>query len=180
MATNGWAVTSLEPDETARKVAKEKYDLALQSPSDLYYLDNNQFDAIAMWHVLEHVHDLQGYLNKFHEILKPNGKLIIAVPNYTSNDASNYGSSWAAYDVPRHLYHFSPHSIDTLAKLKGFVVKAYKPMWFDSFYVSMLSEKYKNGNENLIAAFWQGLISNFKTIGNPKNCSSVIYVLGKQ
>lgn len=180
MATNGWQVTSLEPDDTARKVAKDKYHLELQSPNDLYYLENNQFDAIAMWHVLEHVHDLQGYLNKFHDILKPNGKLVIAVPNYTSYDATYYGSSWAAYDVPRHLYHFSPQSIDTLAKLKGFTVKAYKPMWFDSFYVSMLSEQYKNGKGNLVAAFFRGLISNIKTIGNPKNCSSVIYVLAKQ
>ncbi len=180
MATNGWQVTSLEPDDTARKVAKDKYHLELQSPSDLYYLKNNQFDAIAMWHVLEHVHDLQGYLNQFHDILKPNGKLVIAVPNYTSYDATYYGSSWAAYDVPRHLYHFSPQSIDTLAKLKGFTVKAYKPMWFDSFYVSMLSEQYKNGKGNLVAAFFRGLVSNIKTIGNPKNCSSVIYVLAKK
>ncbi len=180
MATNGWAVTSLEPDDTARKVAKDKYGLELQSPSDLYYLDNNQFDAIAMWHVLEHVHDLQGYLNKFYDILKPNGKLIIAVPNYTSNDASFYDTTWAAYDVPRHLYHFSPQSINALAKAKGFTVKAYKPMWFDSFYVSMLSEQYKNGKGNLLAAFWQGLLSNVKALRNFKNCSSVIYILAKQ
>lgn len=180
MTNNGWAVTSLEPDMTARKVAMDKYNLLLEDTSNLYYLEANQFDAIAMWHVLEHVHDLQGYLTKFHEILKPTGRLVIAVPNYTSYDAEHYAKHWAAYDVPRHLYHFSPQSMDVLAKLKGFTVKVYKPMWFDSFYVSMLSEQYKNGKGNLLAAVWSGLISNLKTLGNNKRCSSVIYVLAKQ
>ncbi|MBC7721604.1 MAG: class I SAM-dependent methyltransferase, partial [Pedobacter sp.] len=180
MKDNEWEVTSLEPDMTARKVAMDKYDLLLQDTSNLYYLEANQFDAIAMWHVLEHVHDLQGYLDKFHEILKPNGRLIIAVPNYTSYDAEHYAEHWAAYDVPRHLYHFSPQSMDVLAKLKGFTVKAYKPMWFDSFYVSMLSEQCKNGKGNLLAAVWSGLISNLKTLSNNKRCSSLIYVLAKQ
>ncbi len=179
MKENAWQVTSLEPDMTARKVAMDKYNLLLQDTSDLYYLEPNQFDAIAMWHVLEHVHDLQGYLTKFYEILKPNGRLIIAVPNYTSYDAEHYAEHWAAYDVPRHLYHFSPQSMDVLAKLKGFTIKAYKPMWFDSFYVSMLSEQCKNGKGKLLAAVWNGLVSNLKTLGNNKRCSSVIYVLAK-
>ncbi len=179
MKAANWEVTALEPDATARRTAMEKDGLELQDTSNLYYLESNQFDVITMWHVLEHVHDLQGYLTKFHEVLKPNGRLIIAVPNYTSYDATHYSENWAAYDVPRHLYHFSPQSIDTLAKLKGFTVKAYKPMWFDSFYVSMLSEQYKNGKRNLLAAVWNGLFSNLKMIGNSKNCSSVIYVLAK-
>jgi predicted SAM-dependent methyltransferase len=123
---------------------------------------------------------LHGYLEKYHNILKPNGRLIIAVPNYTSYDAKVYHEHWAAYDVPRHLYHFSPASMDKLASLKGFTVKAYKPMWFDSFYVSMLSEQYKNGKSNLIAAVWNGLISNLKILGDSKRCSSVIYVLAKK
>ena len=115
----------------------------------------------------------------FHEVLKPNGRLIIAVPNYTSYDAVRYAENWAAYDVPRHLYHFSPESMDTLARLKGFTVKAYKPMWFDSFYVSMLSEQSKNGKGNLVAAVFNGLLSNLKMVGNSKKCSSIIYVLAK-
>ena len=180
MTTAGWQVTALEPDTTARKLAFEKDGLLLQDVANLYYLESNQFDAITLWHVLEHVHDLQGYLDKFYDLLKPNGKLIIAVPNYTSADAKQYVESWAAYDVPRHLYHFSPQSIDALAKLKGFTVKAFKPMWFDSFYVSMLSEKYKNGKENIIAAIYSGLLSNLKSLGNNKNCSSITYVLAKQ
>ena len=180
MTTAGWRVTALEPDATARKLAFEKDGLQLQDANNIYYLENNQFDAITLWHVLEHVHDLQGYFNKFYDLLKLNGKLIIAVPNYTSADADQYVESWAAYDVPRHLYHFSPQSIDALASLKGFTVKAYKPMWFDSFYVSMLSEQYKNGKGNIVTAFYNGLISNLKAMGNSKKCSSVIYILAKQ
>ena len=181
MKNAGWEVTGLEPDPTARKVALEKFELLLDIPDSLFQLPANSFDAITMWHVLEHVHDLQGYLQQYHTILKPNGKVFIAVPNYTSGDADTYQEFWAAYDVPRHLYHFSPKSMEMLANLKGFRVKAFKPMWFDSFYVSMLSEQYKNGGKgNLIKAFFNGLASNFKTVFNTKSCSSVIYVLEKK
>ncbi len=180
MQQAGWLVTGLEPDENARQVALSKFNLCLQPVSTIYDLQANQFDAITMWHVLEHVHDLHGYLEKFHAVLKDNGKLFIAVPNYTSYDAQLYKEYWAAYDVPRHLYHFSPKSMEMLAAAKGFAVKAFKPMWFDSFYVSMLSEQYKKGTGNLLAAFWNGGLSNLKAMASVKKCSSVIYVLSKQ
>lgn len=179
MQNAGWQITALEPDATARKLAFEKDGLQLQDANDIYHLQSNQFDAITLWHVLEHVHDLHGYFDKFYDLLKPTGKLIIAVPNYTSADAAHYIENWAAYDVPRHLYHFSPQSVDKLAKLKGFTVRAYKPMWFDSFYVSMLSEQYKNDKGNIVAAFYNGLISNIKAMENNKKYSSIIYVLAK-
>ncbi|NCI46183.1 class I SAM-dependent methyltransferase [Sediminibacterium soli] len=180
MQRAGWSVTGLEPDATARKNAREKYGLSLLSPEELYHLPPSQFDAITLWHVLEHVHDLQGYLEKFHRVLKPGGKLIIAVPNYTSYDARVYGEYWAAYDVPRHLYHFSPLSMRKLSAAKGFAMESIHPMWFDSFYVSMLSEKYRNGSGNLIGAAWNGLVSNLSAFSGTEKCSSLIYVLGKQ
>lgn len=180
MQQAGWNVTALEPDDTARKNALNKYGLALQSPDELFNLPGAHFDAITMWHVLEHVHDLQGYLTQFATILKKDGKLIIAVPNYTSYDANAYGAFWAAYDVPRHLYHFSPKSMELLGNAKGFSLKAIKPMWYDSFYVSMLSEQYKNGSGNLPGALWHGLLSNMKAMFDKKKCSSVIYVFGKK
>ena len=179
MNQSGWQVTGLEPDTTARQVALNKFGLQLDEPEKLFSLPANTFDAITMWHVLEHVHNLHGYLEQYHKILKPNGRLIIAIPNYTSYDAQHYNEYWAAYDVPRHLYHFSPKSMDTLAVLKGFKIEAYKPMWFDSFYVSMLSEKYKTGKDNHPKAVWNGFLSNLKALGNSKLCSSVIYVLAK-
>ncbi|MDB5209484.1 MAG: class SAM-dependent methyltransferase [Sediminibacterium sp.] len=180
MQQAGWTVTALEPDDIARENASNKYGLQLQSPENLFRLDASQFDAITMWHVLEHVHDLHAYLTQFEVILKPGGRLIIAVPNYTSYDAKAYKEFWAAYDVPRHLYHFSPKSMELLGNRKGFTLIDTKPMWFDSFYVSMLSEQYKNGSGNLIGAMWNGMISNVKALGEKKKCSSVIYIFSKK
>ena len=129
-----------------------------------------------MWHVLEHVHQLHEYIQTFHRILKSNGTVIIAVPNYTSRDAAIYKSFWAAYDVPRHLYHFSPKSMKLLMEQHGFKVVQCKHMWFDSFYVAMLSEQYKNGRNNLLRAGWNGMLSNLYALSDAKRCSSVIYV----
>ncbi len=180
MKTAKWTVTGLEPDNTARTVAYNKFQLELQPPADLFNLPNNSFDAITMWHVLEHVHNLDGYMNAFGKLLKQEGKLFIAVPNYTSYDAAVYKEYWAAYDVPRHLYHFSPKSIELLAARHNLNVTAIKPMWYDSFYISMISEQYKNEKGNLISAFFIGLISNIKTFINPRKCSSLIYVMSKK
>lgn len=180
MQQAGWNVTGLEPDEIARINALSNYKLNLQELSNLKNLNSQTFDAITLWHVLEHVHELHGYLEKFFEILKPNGRLVIAVPNYTSYDARLYQQYWAAYDVPRHLYHFSPKSMAILLKQKGFEVEAIKPMWFDSFYVSMLSEKYQHGKDSFINAMLAGMISNLKALFNKKKCSSIIYIVKKK
>jgi 2-polyprenyl-3-methyl-5-hydroxy-6-metoxy-1,4-benzoquinol methylase len=180
MQQAGWSVTGLEPDETARTNAFKNYKLRLGELGSLHNLESATFDAITMWHVLEHVHDLHGYLEKFIKILKPAGRLVIALPNYTSYDSNVYKQYWAAYDVPRHLYHFSPKSMKVLLEQKGFAVEDVKPMWFDSFYVSMLSEKYKNAKDSFISAGWTGLLSNMKAFFNHKKCSSVIYVVRKK
>ncbi len=179
MQQAGWAVAGLEPDETARTNARKQHGIELQSPDYLFALPPNSFDAITLWHVLEHVHELHRYLDTFNTLLKPNGALVIAVPNYTSYDAAIYQEHWAAYDVPRHLYHFSPQSMLALAQQHGFTIAAYKPMWFDSFYVAMLSEQYKTGKGNLINAVWNGLLSNLNALADRKKCSSVIYVMRK-
>jgi 2-polyprenyl-3-methyl-5-hydroxy-6-metoxy-1,4-benzoquinol methylase len=179
MQDAGWIVTGLEPDETARKNALELNNLNLLSPQNLYNFSSDSFDAITLWHVLEHVHDLHGYLDQFHSILRKSGRLVIAVPNYTSYDATAYQQYWAAYDVPRHLYHFSPESMNFLANRKGFKINSIRPMWFDSFYVSMLSEQYKTGKNNFIRAVFNGLLSNLNTFFNQKKCSSIIYILEK-
>jgi SAM-dependent methyltransferase len=186
MSENGWQVTGLEPDEGARRVAKEKFNCDLKNTDKLFELPPNSFDVITLWHVLEHVHDLKIYITQLKNLLKQNGKLVIAVPNYTSYDASTYKEHWAAYDVPRHLYHFSPLSMKYLVEENGLRITSYKPMWFDSFYVSLLSSKYKNkarmgkeGNTNWVSALWIGSVSNLKALGNRRKCSSLIYVVGK-
>lgn len=175
-----WKVTGLEPDETARNNAFNNYNLQLEELNNLHHLPDNTFDAITLWHVLEHVHNLNEYAEKFYKTLKPGGRLIIAVPNYTSFDANYYKEYWAAYDVPRHLYHFSPKSMQVLLAQKGFAVEAVKPMWFDSFYVSMLSEKYRYGKNRLVNALLVGSLSNIKALFNAKKCSSVIYIVRKK
>ena len=174
-----WESTGLEPDETARKKAQELYNLSPLSSPEIFNLPQNTFDAITMWHVLEHVHQLHEYVAQLKNLITNKGSIFIAVPNYTSHDAKHYGASWAAYDVPRHLYHFSPTSMKNLLEQHGLTIKKIKPMWFDSFYVSMLSEKYKYGKSNLLKAFFVGFISNLKTMVNKKKCSSLIYVVGK-
>ena len=180
MKQHGWEVTGLEPDITAVEKAKSLYNISAQSPDVLFNLPAAKYDAITMWHVLEHVHQLQEYVIQLKKIIKDTGVIFIAVPNYTSYDARYYKEYWAAYDVPRHLYHFSPESMKKLMEMHGFKIKAIRPMWFDSFYVSLLSEKYKNSRHNIFSKFDIGLISNVKTLFNKQKCSSVIYVVGKK
>jgi 2-polyprenyl-3-methyl-5-hydroxy-6-metoxy-1,4-benzoquinol methylase len=174
-----WNITGLEPDETARAKALELYGLKLEKTEEFYRLPEQTFDAITMWHVLEHVHELHKYIDQLKRLLKPDGKLFIAVPNYTSYDAQLYKEFWAAYDVPRHLYHFSPKSMQILLKKHGMNVEKMLPMWYDSVYVSMLSEQYKTGKPHPAKAFLSGIISNCKTVIDSEKCSSVIYVAGK-
>ena len=172
-----WEVTGIEPDETARENAKKLYGLGLLPPQQLLNLQPQSFDAITMWHVLEHVHELHEYMDQLKKLLKPTGCLFIAVPNYTSYDEKVYKEFWAAYDVPRHLYHFSPASVTQLLLLHGLQLKGIKPMWYDSFYVSLLSEKNKNGKNNFFKACWSGYLSNWKTLFNKEKCSSIIYIV---
>ena len=174
-----WQITGLEPDTTARDKANELYGIQPQEPGKLFELQPASFDAITMWHVLEHVHELHAYIRQIDKLLAENGKLFIAVPNYTSYDAASYKENWAAWDVPRHLYHFSPAGMERLLAAHRLKLIAVKPMWFDSFYVSMLSEKYRNGRGNIAGAFFRGLISNLKAMGDHKKCSSVIYIISK-
>ena len=179
MKQSGWQVTGLEPDTDARTVGKQLCNIELADINQFYQLPACSYDAITMWHVLEHVHDLQGYAAQLKLLLKENGKLFIAVPNYTSKDAAIYKEHWAAYDVPRHLYHFSPKSMQVLMEKHGLKILQCKAMWYDSFYVSMLSSKYRHRKTNLLGAFLKGLGSNLKAMGNVKRCSSVIYIIGK-
>jgi 2-polyprenyl-3-methyl-5-hydroxy-6-metoxy-1,4-benzoquinol methylase len=177
MQEHQWQVTGLEPDPAARERALSLYALNLLSPDHLFHIGEKSMDVITMWHVLEHVHRLHEYMEQLKKILQPGGLLFIAVPNYTSRDAASYGASWAAWDVPRHLYHFSPSSMEQLVKKHGLQLQAVKPMWFDSFYVSLLSEKYKTGKSSLIKGGFAGLLSNLSAMSDRRRCSSLIYII---
>ncbi|WP_196895484.1 class I SAM-dependent methyltransferase [Aureivirga marina] len=170
-----WEVFGVEPNKGARDLANEKLEKkSVKRKIEAY--KKEKFDVITMWHVLEHVPDLNYYIKQLKKMLKKDGVLIVAVPNYKSYDADYYKSFWAAYDVPRHLWHFSKKSISMLFVKVHMEVEKVLPMYFDSFYVSLLSEKYKTGNSNLITAFWIGFISNVKAIST-KEYSSHIYIL---
>ena len=179
MRERGWEVTGLEPESVAREHALTDYGVRLLDMDQLDALPPDSFDAITLWHVLEHVHDLHHYMERLKTMITKGGRIFIAVPNYTSYDATVYGGAWAAYDVPRHLYHFSPDSMDRLLSLHGLQLHYSQPMWFDSFYISMISEKYRNGKGNLPAAVWRGMVSNLKAFVDKAKCSSLIYVAGK-
>jgi len=181
-----YKVVGVEPNKNARVLSKSKLDILTSNYSNInddypkvhetINTIEEQFDVITMWHVLEHVPNLKEYIAITKKLLKPEGTLIIAVPNYKSYDATYYKEFWAAYDVPRHLWHFSKKSISLLFKKEKLKVVKIIPMKFDAYYVSLLSEKYKTGKSNLFKAFFRGWLSNFKALSS-KEYSSLIYIL---
>ncbi len=177
MKRAGWDTLGLEPDEGARTMAAQQQDVTVREPDHLFAMNGPQFDVISMWHVLEHVHRLHENLQQIRSLIHPRGVLLIAVPNYQSGDAEHYGKEWAAYDVPRHLYHFSAPNMKALLGQHGFEVKELRHMPFDAFYVSMLSEKYRHGKVRLISAFWQGLRSFLSSRSQPERGSSILYII---
>ncbi|RTY88304.1 class I SAM-dependent methyltransferase [Flavobacterium sp. RSP15] len=170
---NGWHAIGVEPSEKAKAIAKKKGVSFVGETSEL---DNHSLDVISMWHVLEHVPNLENQIKELKRLLKPNGTLIIAVPNFKSFDAKHYGTFWAAYDVPIHFWHFSKTAIKMLFEKEEMKLVQVLPMKFDSFYVALLSEKYKTGKMNYIKAFFVGLQSNWEAKKNSEY-SSHIYIL---
>jgi 2-polyprenyl-3-methyl-5-hydroxy-6-metoxy-1,4-benzoquinol methylase len=170
---DGWQTIGVEPSDRAKAIAKSKGISFVEQTSEL---ESNSFDVISMWHVLEHVPDLDQQIKELKRLLKPTGTLIVAVPNFKSFDAQHYGKFWAAFDVPIHFWHFSKTAIKLLFEKEEIQLEKVLPMKFDSFYVSLLSEKYKSGKMNFVKAFFTGLKSNWKAKTNFEY-SSHIYVL---
>jgi 2-polyprenyl-3-methyl-5-hydroxy-6-metoxy-1,4-benzoquinol methylase len=172
----GWQVEGVEINDKARALAAELLGQPI-SPLLSNIPATRRFHAISMWHVLEHVYDLSQTMQHLKDLLHKQGSLFIAVPNPDSFDAQYYGAAWAAWDVPRHLYHFNQDVMNRLAKKWGFVVKAIEPMYFDAFYVSLLSEGYKRGSTAYVPAVATGLRSNLWAKNHHNNYSSLIYIL---
>ncbi|WP_338732284.1 class I SAM-dependent methyltransferase [Mangrovimonas cancribranchiae] len=175
---NNWNAFGIEPNSHARTIANSKTNNQVYQIDTLETFENESFDVITLWHVLEHLPNLDNEIKRLHRLLKPNGRIVIAVPNFKSYDANHYKKFWAAYDVPRHLWHFSKTSISKLFSKQHLKVENIKPMPFDAFYVSLLSEEYKTGSKNPLRAFWTGLQSNIKAKRSGEY-SSLIYILNK-
>lgn len=175
---DNWIITGIEPNEQARVIANLKTNNSVFNTETLVNLKPNSFDVITLWHVLEHLPDLEMHTALFESLLKTNGTLVIAVPNFRSYDANHYKIFWAAYDVPRHLWHFSKSSIEQLFRREKMKLVKTLPMVFDAYYVSLLSEKYKSGFMNPFKAFWIGFMSNRKAKSS-KEYSSQIYIIKK-
>ena len=174
----GWTVSGFEPNEQARNIAKSKNGDVVFDETEWENLSDRKFDIISLWHVFEHLPDPTEALKHYFKILADEGYLILAVPNFNSFDASYYKSYWAAFDVPRHLWHFSQASIKILASENGFEIDSIHPMKFDAYYVCLLSEKYKSGWMNFFNAFFVASRSNMKA-SRTGEYSSLIYVLKK-
>ncbi|MNS16801.1 bifunctional 3-demethylubiquinone-9 3-methyltransferase/ 2-octaprenyl-6-hydroxy phenol methylase [compost metagenome] len=170
---DGWQTVGVEPSDKAKAIAKNKGVSFVEQTAEL---ESHSFDVITMWHVLEHVPNLDNQIKELKRLLKTNGTLIVAVPNFKSFDAKYYGKFWAAYDVPIHFWHFSKKAIKMLFEKEGMQLVKILPMKFDSFYVALLSEKYKTGKMNFVKAFFIGLQSNWKA-GKNLEYSSHIYIL---
>lgn len=170
-----WSVQGIEPSRDARLRSREK---KMELLPNMEALPRGKFQIITLWHVLEHLPDLENQILKLRSCLEDGGSLIVAVPNFKSHDAEHYKEFWAAYDVPRHLWHFSREGIERLFFKYDMKVVKTKPMWFDAFYVSLLSEKYKTGKQQFLKGFFEGLVSNF--VGAlTTQYSSIIYIIKK-
>jgi 2-polyprenyl-3-methyl-5-hydroxy-6-metoxy-1,4-benzoquinol methylase len=171
-----WNTHGVEVNEHARLKAEEKQ---LQIKENISELSNQKFNVITLWHVLEHLPSLKKDIRQIESLLTDDGTLVIAVPNFKSYDAQFYKEHWAAYDTPRHLWHFSQTAISKLFKEYNFQIQKTMPMYFDSYYVSLLSEKYKKGTINYPKAIYRGWLSNWKAKRSGEY-SSLIYVLKKE
>ena len=176
---SGLTCLGIEPSSLARRQAVKNYNLSVSSDTNLGNIAKSSFDSITMWHVLEHLPDVVSTVSNLHKILKKRGKLIIGVPNHNCLDAKIYKEYWAAWDVPIHLWHFSQHTIEALFKKNNFKLIQKKPMIFDSFYVSLLSEEFKTGKKNYLKGLVVGFLSNIYATFSKKGHSSIIYVFEK-
>lgn len=180
MAGKGWKVSAVEKSPQAREFAKEHFNLDVNAPEALDTFAPESFDVITLWHVMEHLQHLNETWERLSIILKERGTLVVAVPNPNSFDAQYYQAAWGAYDVPRHLWHFTPSVMQQFGAKYGFKLTGLHPMPFDAFYVSMLSEKYLGKRHTFLPGMFTGLKAWFASLGKKERSSSMIYVFRKK
>ncbi len=177
MKKAGWEVTGIEPNDKAREYASSEFGLNVLLPEEINRLSDNSFDCITMWHVMEHFHDPFGYASEVRRLLKPGGMWLVAMPNCGSYDAICYGTNWAAWDVPRHLWHFKPATMKRFADKAGFRITGTGVLPFDVFYISILSERIKGGSFSFIKGLCKGLWFSLRVLSDKSKSSSLYYIL---
>jgi 2-polyprenyl-3-methyl-5-hydroxy-6-metoxy-1,4-benzoquinol methylase len=175
-----WIVNAIEKSDEARVFAKEYFELDIKDESALYAFKPDSFDVITLWHVMEHSEHLNDMWKWLYKLLTDKGILVIAVPNYQSYDARKYGKQWAAYDVPCHLWHFTPATIEKWGYKHGFILANRYAMPLDAFYISILSEKYRGSVFPFIKGMFAGIIAWFSTQSHKDRSSSMIYIFRKK
>ena len=180
MQKAGWLVKGIEINEQARERAISHFGLEIIVPEDISNLESGSFDCITLWHVLEHFHDPYKYASDIIRLLKPGGTCLVTLPNCNSYDAKYYGKFWAAYDVPRHLWHFNPDTFRLFSEKTGFMVERLLSLPFDVFYISLLSEKYKNTLLPFVTGITKALLFALLSAFRKSKSSSVIYILRKK
>lgn len=179
LESKGWDCTAVEPSEEAKAIAQRRIKAQILQSADLEKLPDASFDVITMWHVLEHVDDLRWQIAQLQRLIKPLGRIVIAVPNYKSNDGQYYKEKWAAYDVPRHLYHFDSQTIQRLFWDKTIHLNKTQHLEWDAYYISYLSEVYLNHPFPLLKGAFRGIVSNLKALRS-REWSSLVYIFEKK
>jgi SAM-dependent methyltransferase len=179
MKRGGWQVKGVEINEKARNFSKANFGLDISGPEDIPSLQTSGFDCITLWHVLEHFHDPFKYASEISRLLKPGGVCVIALPNSSSFDAEHFGKFWAAYDVPRHLWHFNPVTFRRFADKAGFKVEKTLTLPLDLFYISILSEKYSGSRMSFLTGMTVAKMYWFASIFKRERSSSIIYIMRK-
>ena len=180
MDERGWRVDAIEKNAQARAFAKEHFGLEVLPDGAWASLQEGAYDVSTLWHVMEHLEHLNDTWERLYRLLSPKGVLIVAVPNCSSFDAHKYGGQWAAYDVPRHLWHFTPGTMQQFGAKHGFILAERHPMPFDAFYVSMLTEKYMHHNLPFVRGLLTGTLAWFSALVRKDRSSSLIYVFRKK
>ena len=176
----GWQVSAIEKSASARQFAKQRFNLDVLPEVELNRFPAQLFDVITLWHVMEHLEHLHDTWDRLSQLLSSKGVLVVAVPNSNSYDAQKYGKDWAAYDAPRHLWHFTPETIQKLANQHGFELSNSYPMPFDAFYISMMSEKYRKSTMPTIRGAITGAMAWCNAQKNKEKSSSMIYIFRKK
>ena len=180
MKRRGWTVEAVEKNEGARRFAAEHFGLDVRPEGELQGMKAESFDVITLWHVMEHLEHLNETWELLHRLLTDKGVLVVAVPNCSSYDAQKYGAYWAAYDVPRHLWHFTPDTMQRFGARHGFILAEHYPMPFDAFYVSMLTERHLHHSCPFLRGLLTGTLAWFSSLVRKERSSSMIYVFRKK